>query len=68
MQEWEFFPQSKVRNRGREQERRQCLGFTQDPIVWGPPGLHRKRMFPFLEGMWRRVFCLSKDKGPVGWY
>jgi len=56
----------RVREREREQERVQHVGFKQDAIVWGYPGLYWERMRPVLEYIWKRVYCLSKDKRPTG--
>lgn len=55
-----------VRERGREWEREKHIGFTQDSMMWGSPGSHGERTFPFLEYIWKRVYCLSKDKRPAG--
>ena len=32
----------------------------------GYPGSYWERTFPFLEYIWKRVYCLSKDKRPTG--
>lgn len=34
----------------------------------GIPSVHRKRMCPFLEYVWKRVSCHSNDKRPTGPY
>ena len=38
-----------------------------DSTVWGSPGSHWERTFPFLEYIWKRVYCISKDKRHSGY-
>ena len=60
----EPFSWSEVREKGREQEREWHVWFAQYAVVRGSPGLYRERLLPFLEYIWKRVFYLSKNKGP----
>ena len=62
----EPFLQKGVRESGGESGREQLLVFMQDVMVWGSPGSDWERTFPFLEYIWKRVYCLSKDKRPTG--
>lgn len=41
-------------------------GLEQGSVVWGYPGSLGKRIFPFLECIWKMVFCLSKDRNLPG--
>ena len=63
----ELFLQREVRERGREWERKQHRVSHKMPW-YGNPLSHtgREQMFPYLECIWKRVHCLSKDKGPTG--
>ena len=54
-----------VRERGREWEREVC-GFTQYIVVRGSPWSHSERSIPYLEYIWKRGYCLSKDRRPTG--
>ena len=58
--------QREVRERVREQEREhRIVGFMQYTMVWGSSGSHWERMLPFLEYIWKKVYCLSKDKRAI---
>ena len=37
-----------------------------EKIVWGYAGSHWKNMFTFQECIWKRVYCLSKNKRLAG--
>lgn len=41
-------------------------GLETDILVYRSPGSHWERMFPSLEYIWKRVYCLCKDKRPSG--
>ena len=54
----EHFSWKKVRERGKVWERKQPVGFLQDPMVWGSPGLLWERTFPLgpKYTIWTRVY------------
>lgn len=41
-------------------------GLGTESMVWGFPGLHWERQFPFLEYIWKMWHCLSGDKRTNG--
>ena len=55
--------------RGQEEmerwEERVTHKVAQGTVLWGSPGLHWGRMFPFLEYIWKSVYYLFKDKRPT---
>lgn len=36
-----------------------------DTMLWGSPGSHWERQFPFLGCIWERYHCLSRDKRAI---
>lgn len=50
----------------REGKREQLVGFAQGIMVRGSSELHWERMFSFPQYIWKRAYCLCKDKISAG--
>lgn len=56
---------SKVRKREKAGMIAAVCNLTISHGEW-VPGLLRERLLPFLEGIWKSLCVLSRDKGPAG--